>query len=61
MFASGSTAGGRHVFVMPSHRIYADTLARLSPWLQVLPAEKRTENCPWITYTDRGRSRYQRL
>ena len=35
MFASGSANGGRHVFVMPSHRIYADTLARLSSWLQV--------------------------
>ena len=32
----GSVNGGRHVFVMPSHRIYADTLARLSPWLQSL-------------------------
>lgn len=32
----GSTHGGRHVFVMPSHRIYADTLPRLAPWMQSL-------------------------
>ena len=34
--AAPGTPGGRHVFAMPSHRVYADTLARLSPWLQSL-------------------------
>ena len=37
-FAGGATAGGRHVFAMPSHRIYADTLPSLKPWLQSLVA-----------------------
>ena len=32
----GPVPGGRHVFVMPSHRIYAETLPSLSPWLAQL-------------------------
>ena len=34
----GPVPGGRHVFVMPSHRIYAETLPSLSPWLAQLMA-----------------------
>ena len=34
--AEGPVPGGRHVFVMPSHRIYAETLPSLSPWLAQL-------------------------
>ena len=37
VFAKGGpTNGGRHVFAMPSHRIYADTLPRMTKWLNSL-------------------------